>query len=108
MSLFVEILPFFAIFALGVAFCLVLQWFIKRKALSIQNSKAGKASRENSADFQNELLTVFAEASDLFQAGKADGKEGLELAKSILPQLAFKHPSLAIKLAGKMGKGKLI
>lgn len=93
-------LSFFA----GCGFFAAVHWFIQRRALSIVRGQAGAKGRERFAEQETELMALIGEAAQAFKEGKDKGEAVADTAKRVLPALAMKYPTTALKFGKKLMK----
>jgi hypothetical protein len=99
------ILAIFLTFCAGIGFCVVLQWFILRKATSLNAQRINALSLKSKQDMEGELMAALTEASLLYKEGMAvEGADALKVGFSVAPKIAMKYPRVALKFGKDIQK----
>jgi hypothetical protein len=91
-------LPFF----MGILFTIVVQFFIKRAALSLMRGKAGAIGRQQQAAQADDLMALITEAAEAFKKSKEEGQDIKEFAVKVMPGIAMRHPVSVMKFGKKL------
>ena len=99
--------PIFAVFVsifVGIAIKIFFDYAVKRQALSLNNAKAGAKGRESRQLQESELVSLIADATAAFKAGKEANEDIKVTAMKVLPQLVAKYPGTVMKHGKKLLK----